>query len=205
MLEGIKTALKDYYDIGTDAEKGLKSKIETIKKEYVDSGTKYAEKLGEAQEVYNSVLRESKEKYYNICVSILDTVYDHIKKVIETPVPVDFVSTFEAFKTIKNFTPRERESIINTYKNNYYAYRAICDFLKITPKPLTIDDIYKEIEYLKSNIHTCFYSDNLNGYHFHNWMDGKIIARLDEVFKAFCESRFEDATKDEDDPNGIQN
>ena len=92
----------------------------------------------------------------------------------------------------------EVETVVGTYKNNYFAYRAICDILKIAPKPVTIDEIIAELGNIRNELHQCFYSDNIEGYHFRNMKDGIIISSSDDVFRAFIEGRFEDAVQNEE-------
>ena len=152
--------------------------------------------MKEAQEIYNNTLAESRKENYDACLAILSEVADQAKKVVEVPVPSDFISTLEALKQMKEPTKTEVETVVGAYKNNYFAYRAICDFLKLL-KPVTIDDINSDLADIRSGLHQCFYSDNVEAYHFKNWMEGIILASYDEIFRAFCEGRFEDAVQGE--------
>lgn len=197
MLEGITIALQSYYDTASGAKDILESAVAQIKNNYI--GAMLAEKMKEAQEIYNNTLAESRTANFNACVQILDEVANQAKKVVENPVPSDFISTLEAIKQMDEPTKAEVETVVGAYKNNYFAYRAICDFLKISPKPVTIDDIVADLENIRNELHQCFYSDNIEGYHFRNMKDGIIISSSDEVFRAFIEGRFEDAVKEDAD------
>lgn len=195
MLEGIGIALKTYYDTASGAKNILESAIAQVNANYI--GAMLAEKTKEAKDIYNSTLDESRSANYDACIAVLDDVAGQAKKVVENPVSPDFISTLEALKQMKNPTEKEVQTVVGAYKNNYFAYRAICDFLKIAPSPVTIDDIDEDLAYIRSNLHTCFYSDNVEGYHFRNWMEGTLLASFDDIFKAFCEGRFEDAVQGE--------
>ena len=197
MIEGITIALQSYYDTASGAKDILESAVAQIKNNYI--GAMLAEKMKEAQEIYNNTLAESRTANFNACVQILDEVANQAKKVVENPVPSDFISTLEAIKQMDEPTKAEIETVVGAYKNNYFAYRAICDFLKISPKPVTIDDIVADLGSIRNDLHQCFYSDNIEGYHFRNMKDGTILSSYDEVFKAFIDGRFEDAVKPDAD------
>ncbi len=196
MIEGITIALQSYYDTASSAKAILEDAITQIKNNYI--GLMLTEKIGEAQDIYNTTLNESRQENYNVCLEILGGVSDQVKKVLEVPVPTDFIATLEALKQVKEPTEKEVDTVVNAYKNNYFAYRAICDFLK-TSKPVTVDDLEEDLETLKKELHNCFYSDNIEGYHFRNWKDGTILASYDELVKAFVEGRFEDAVQKDSD------
>lgn len=195
MLEGIGIALKAHYDTASGAKDILESALTQIKTNYI--GAMLAEKTKGAKDIYNNTLADSRSANYDACIAILDEVASQARKVVETPVSPDFISTLEALKQMKNPTEKEVQTVVGAYKNNYFAYRAICDFLKVLPSPVTIDDIDEDIAYIRSNLHTCFYADNVEGYHFRNWMEGTLLASFDELFRAFCEGRFEDAVQSE--------
>lgn len=195
MIEGIGIALKSYYDTANGAKDILESAIAQINNNYI--GAMLAEKTKEAKEIYNNTLADSRQTNYEACLAILDEVAGQARKVVEQPVSPDFISTLEALKQMDFPTEKEVQTVVGAYKNNYFAYRAICDFLKIVPKPVTIDDIDEDLADIRSGLHQCFYSDNIEAYHFRNWMEGTILASYDEVFRAFCEGRFEDAVQGE--------
>lgn len=197
MLEGITVALQSYYDTANGAKNILESAVAQIKSNYI--GAMLAEKMKEAQEIYNNTLAESRKTNFDACVAILDDVANQARKVVEVSVPADFISTLEALKQMKEPTKTEVETVVGAYKNNYFAYRAICDILKIAPKPVTIDEIIAELGSIRNGLHQCFYSDNIEGYHFRNMKDGIIISSSDDVFRAFIEGRFEDAVQNEAD------
>lgn len=196
MLEGITVALQSYYDTANGAKNILESAVAQIKANYI--GAMLAEKMKEAQEIYNNTLAESRKTNFDACIEILDDVANQARKVVEVSVPADFISTFEALKQMKELTKTEVETVVGAYKNNYFAYRAICDILKIAPKPVTIDEIIAELGNIRNELHQCFYSDNIEGYHFRNMKDGIIISSSDDVFRAFIEGRFEDAVQNEE-------
>lgn len=196
MIEGIKIALKSYYDTVTSAKGILESAMKQIKENYI--GAVFAEKTKEAKDIYNNTIQKSRQTNYDSCLVILGNAADQARKVVETQVNTDFISTLEALKQVKEPTKKELETVVGAYKDNYFAYRAICDFLHL-PKPVTIDDINADLEEIRSNLHRCFYSDNVEAYHFRNWMEGTVLDSYDEVFKAFCEGRFEDAIVKESD------
>lgn len=200
MLEGIKTALQSYYDTANGAKAILKQATAQIDANY--RGTLYASKLKEAKDLYNGTLDESRKENYSACMAILDEVAVQARKVLETPVPTDFTAMLEALKQIKNPTKAEVESVVGAYKNNYFAYRAIYDFLDVSPKPVTIDDIDKDIAYIRDNLYMCFYSYEVETYNYRNWKDGTLVKHFDEKFRAFIEGRFEDAS--EEDENDVQ-
>lgn len=197
MLEGITVALQSYYDTANGAKNILESAVAQIKANYI--GAMLAEKMKEAQEIYNNTLAESRKTNFDACIAILDDVANQARKVVEVSVPADFISTLEALKQMKDMTKTEVETVVGAYKNNYFAYRAICDILKIAPKPVTIDEIIAELGSIRNELHQCFYSDNIEGYHFRNMKDGIIISSSDDVFRAFIEGRFEDAVQNEAD------
>lgn len=172
MLEGITVALQSYYDTANGAKNILESAVAQIKANYI--GAMLAEKMKEAQEIYNNTLAESRKTNFDACIAILDDVANQARKVVEV-------------------------SVVGAYKNNYFAYRAICDILKIAPKPVTIDEIIAELGSIRNELHQYFYSDNIEGYHFRNMKDGIIISSSDDVFRAFIEGRFEDAVQNEAD------
>lgn len=193
MLEGITVALQSYYDTATSAKGILESAMEQIKTNYI--GATLAEKTKEVQDAYNDTMKESRETNYSACVEILENIRSQVKQFVETPVPSEFISTLETMKQIKDPTEKEIEAVIGSYKNNYFAYRAICEYLGGVSKGFivtTIDDIEGEIDYIRSNLHDCFYSNNIEGYHFRNWKDGTILSNKDEIIRAFAEGRFED-------------
>ncbi|MBR4435139.1 MAG: hypothetical protein IKS90_03470 [Clostridia bacterium] len=194
MIEGIGIALQSYHDTAISAKAILESAIAQINANYI--GAMLAEKTKEAKEIYNSTLAESRTENYDACLAILDEVAGQAKKIVEQPVPSDFISTLEALKQMKEPTKTEIETVVGAYKNNYFAYRAICDFLKL-PKPVTVDVINDDIADIKSGLYKCFYSYNVEAYRFRNWIEGNILASYDEVFRAFCEGRFEDAVQSE--------
>lgn len=195
LLEGITVALQSHYNTASGAKAIIESAVAQIKANYI--GAMYAEKMKEAQEIYNNTLAESRKTNFDACIDILDDVANQARKVVEVPVPADFISTLEALKQMKEPTKTEVETVVGAYKNNYFAYRAICDFLG-TAKPVTIDDIDLEIAYIRNELHQCFYSDNIEDYHFRNMKDGIIISSSDDVFRAFIEGRFEDAVQNEE-------
>jgi len=193
MLEGITVALQSYYDTATSAKNILESALVQIRENYI--GATLAEKTKEIQTVYNDTLKESREKNFNACVEILDGIDAKVQEIVKVPVPADFTATLEALKQIKEPSKVEVETVVDAYRNNYYAYRAICDYLKIKTKPVTIDDIQEDLSDIRSNLHKCFFSDGIDGYHFLNWKDGSTtIIPYDAVITAFCDSRFEDAS-----------
>ena len=200
MIEGIGIALKSYYDTVTTAKSVLEKAMEQIRENYI--GATLAEKTKEAQDTFNTTMNECKDNNYNACVAVLDEVHANALKVVEMPVPTDFTATLEALKQMKNPTAREVETVVGAYKNNYFAYRAICDYLKVTDRgirPVTIDDIESDIASIRQNVRDCIYRDNIDGYHFMNWMNGTILASYDEVFTAFIDGRFEEIVKQDDD------
>ena len=196
MLEGITIALKTHYDTAIEAQEILEDAIAKIGEKYISA--KYAEMTGEAKDIYNKALDESRQKNYDTCIQILDQIKEQAEQVVSVPVPTEFVSRLEALKLIKEPTEKEIESLVETYKNNYFAYRSICDFLNVLEKPVTIDEIKEYIVYIKTNLYICFYSDNVQWYHYRNWMEGTLIPNYDQLFTAFLEGRFEEAfLKDE--------
>lgn len=202
MIEGIGIALQSHYDTANGAKAILENAVAQIKANYI--GAMLAEKMKEVQVGYNNTMQESRTTNFNACVAILDQVQEQARKVVESPVSPDFSSTLEALKLLKNPTQKEIETLIGAYKNNYFAYRAICDFLgdkSNVVKPVTIDDIDEDIAYIKENLHACFYRDSVEGYHFRNWKDGNILESFDDIFKAFTEGRFEDISQSEQNPD----
>lgn len=202
MLEGITIALQSYYDTVSGAKAILESAVAQINANYI--GAMLAEKMKEAQEIYNNTLAESRKTNFDACIAILDDVASQARKVVENPVPADFISTLEALKQMKEPTKVEVETVVGAYKNNYFAYRAICDFLG-TAKPVTIDEIIADLGSIRNELHQCFYSDNIEDYHFRNMKDGIIISSSDDLFKAFIDGRFEDAVKEDADDTGNDN
>lgn len=198
MIEGIGIALQTHYDTANGAKDILEKAVAHIKANYI--GAMLAEKMNEVQAVYNNAVQESRNSNYNACVVILDQVQERTRKVVENPVSPNFSSTLEALKLLENPTKTEIETSMGAYKNNYFAYRAICDFLHL-PKPVTIDDIDEDIAYIKENLHACFYRDSVEGYHFRNWKDGDILESFDDRFRAFTEGRFEDISQSEQNPD----
>ena len=199
MIEGIGISLKNFYDTANNAKAILESAMDQIKANFI--GAMLAEKTKEARETFNNTMSEIRNSNFDASVAILDEVLANAHKVVEMPVPTDFVSTLEALKSVKHPTAKEVETVVGAYKNNYFAYRAICDFLKVEEagiKPVTIDDIEECVAEIRSNLHQCFFSDNVEGYHFMNWMNGTILATYDEIFTAFIEGRFEDAMNADD-------
>lgn len=192
MIEGITIALQSHYDTVKGATDILEKTLTQIKTNYI--GAMLAEKIGEAKEIYNNTVADSRNANYKACVQILDEVMEQSKKVLEVPVPSDFTATIEALKAVKDKTPTEMKTVGDAYKNNYFAYRAICDIMGGV-KPVTIADIEESVDYLKENLYRCFYSDNLEAYRFQNWLKGSLISSADEMFTAFIEGRFEDAVK----------
>lgn len=193
MLEEIGIALASYYDTVTGAKSMLESATNQIKENYI--GALYAEKNKEAQDIYNTTVQESRETNYNACLAVLDDVSNKAQNVVEQHVDPDFLATLEIVKTLKDKTPSEINGIIGAHKNNYWAYRAICDVLGGSVKGFiapTIDDIQDVISYVRSNIHDCFYSDNVDAYHFQNWWNGTLLPEADKKISAFIECRFED-------------
>lgn len=199
MLEGIGIALRTHYDTANGAKNILENAVAQIKANYI--GAMLAEKMNEVQAVYNNTMQESKDSNYNACIAILDQIQEQARKVVENPVSPDFSSTLDALKLLNNPTPKEIETVVGAYKNNYFAYRAICDFLGVI-KPMTIDDIDEDIAYIKENLHACFYRDSIEGYHFMNWLSGHPYEDFDDIFRAFTEGRFEDISQHEQNPDG---
>lgn len=199
MLEGIGIALRTHYDTANGAKDILKKAVAQIKANYI--GAMLAEKMNEVQAVYNNTMQESKDSNYNACIAILDQIQEQARKVIETPVSPDFSSTLDALKLLAHPTPKEIETVVDAYKNNYFAYRAICDFLGVI-KPITIDDIDERITCIKEQLHTLFYSKSVEAYDFVNWLSGHPLEDDDNVFRAFIERRFEDISQHEQNPDG---
>ena len=190
MLEKITVSLQAYYDTVIGAKSILENALVQVRENY--KGALLAEKTKEVQDVYNQTLEESRTANYNACLEVLNGVEGTVQEIMKVPVPADFTATLEALKQIKDPSKVELETAIGAYRNNYYAYRAICDYLKVV-KPITVDDILEGVSNIRTNIHSCFYTDNVDGYHFLNWKDGTLIPSFDEQFTAFCEGRFEDA------------
>lgn len=197
MIEGIGIALKAHYDTANGAKNILESAITQINNNYI--GAMLAEKTKEAKEIYNSTLADSRQTNYEACIAILDEVANQAKKVVEQPVSPDFISTLEAMKNVKDKTPKEIESVVGTYRNNYWAYRAICTFLGGSLKGfnvVTLDEILDAVDELKKTIHDCFFKYNVSedGYQYRNVMTGELLPDYDKAFVAFIDGRFEDAT-----------
>jgi len=189
MLERISVSLQTYYDTAIGAMNILEKGLAQVRETYI--GAVLAEKTKELQDVYNETLKESRETNYGVCTEVLNGIDELVQEILKVPVPADFIATLEALKQINNPSKAEIETAVGAYRNNYYAYRAICDYLK-TEKPVTVDDILEDVSYIRSNVYECFYSDNLDGYHFLNWKDGTLMSTFDEKFTAFCDGRFED-------------
>lgn len=197
MIEGIGIALKAHYDTANKAKEILENAIAQINANYI--GAMLAEKTKEAKEIYNSTLADSRNTNYDACLAILDEIADQAKKVVEVPVPSDFISTLEAMKNVKDKTPMEIESVVGTYRNNYWAYRAVCTILGGSLKGfgvVTLDDILGAVDELKKEVHNCFFKYNVSedGYQYRNVMTGELLPNFDKVFVAFLDGRFEDAT-----------
>lgn len=189
MLEKITVSLQAYYDTVIGAKNILEKALVQIRENY--NGALLAEKTNEVQSVYNQTLEESRTTDYNVCLEVLNGVEEMVQEIMKVPVPADFPATLEALKQINDPSKFEIETAVGAYRNNYYAYRAICDYLKVV-KPIMVDDILEGISDIKNNIKKCFYTDNVDGYHFLNWKDGTLIPSYDEQFTAFCEGRFDD-------------
>ena len=200
MLEGISVALKSHYDTANGAKNILESAVAQIKANYI--GAMLAEKMKEAQEIYNNTLAESRKANFDACIEILDDVANQARKVVEVSVPADFISTLEAIKNSENRTQREIEAVLGAYKNNYWAYRSVSTILGGSLKGfgvITIDEILDHIDDLKAELHKCFYQYNVTeGYQYRNVLEGTIISDYDDVFRAFIEGRFEDAVQNEE-------
>ncbi|MGN0454505.1 MAG: hypothetical protein ACI4G1_04950 [Ruminococcus sp.] len=202
MLEGIGIALQTHRNTVIGAKEILKTAIEQIKANY--KGAMLSEKMKEVKEIYNNTVEESRNNNYKSCVEILDDVESQAKKIVESPVSSDFITTFEAIKELKNISKEEIEIIAGVYKNNYISYRMICEFLGGASKGfnyLTIDDIKKDIEYVELHIYQCIKNDSVNEYHYRNWADGELLSLFDKVFRAFTEGKFDDAVNSEYEKN----
>ena len=199
MLEGITVALQSYYDTATSAKNILDNALVQVRENYI--GASLAEKTKEVQDVYNQTLDESRKTNYDACMEVLNGVEERVQEIVKVPVPADFPATLEALKQINNPSKTELETLVGAYRNNYYAYRAIRDYLKV-PTPsftigrdtylLTLDGIQEAILDIKDILHKCFFSDNVDGYHFLNIKDGTQISSYDALFTSFCDGRFED-------------
>lgn len=110
MLEGITVALQSYYDTANGAKNILESAVAQIKANYI--GAMLAEKMKEAQEIYNNTLAESRKTNFDACIEILDDVANQARKVVEVSVPADFISTLEALKQMKELTKTEVETVV---------------------------------------------------------------------------------------------
>lgn len=191
MLEKISLALQTYASVYTGAAR----MFEEVKKELDANykGALYASKLGESKEIYESTLTSSREENYSVCVDVLEGVKKQIQAVASEPIEDDFNATLAALKVIKNPTKTEIQAIIGRYRNNYLAYRAICDlFDKELCATITIDDVLDACDELSDMLHRCFYGgEGIEGYFYQLMLQGDYIGKYDELFRSFITRDFD--------------
>ena len=110
MIEGIGISLKNFYDTANNAKAILESAMDQIKANFI--GAMLAEKTKEARETFNNTMSEIRNSNFDASVAILDEVLANAHKVVEMPVPTDFVSTLEALKSVKHPTAKEVETVV---------------------------------------------------------------------------------------------
>lgn len=194
MIEGIGIALQKYYGDVLNAKDYLERETARIKENC--TGASYAENIGIVQTNYNNAVMKSRTDNCETCIGILDKVAQDARTFATQPVPSDFISSLETIKNTKGMTPDEINSFKERYSNNYMAYRAICSVFgddRDVLAMVTIDDVIKEIEDTKKELHRCFFSYSVEQFKFYNMMRGTILEHLDEYLKLFLEGRFIEA------------
>ena len=107
----------------------------------------------------------------------------------------------EAIKNIKNPSDAELDGIIGNFKNNYVAYRAICDAIGGTAKgytTVTYDDILKYCDVLENMLRNCFYSYSVSDYNYRVLLEGDVLDGYDALFTTFTEGHFDEIVSLED-------
>jgi len=195
MIETIGIALKTYATVYTGATEIYDKTRTDLHENY--KGNLFADKMREAQELYNNTLNESRSAQWKACLDALDQVRDKVKEVIGRPIEGDFSATLDAVKAMKHPSRTELEAIAGRYKGNYLAYRAIVDAVgdKLTGFPMiTADDVFEACDDLQALLHPCFFGgEGVTGYKFRLMLQGDLVAKYDNLFTAFMEGRFDEA------------
>ena len=108
------------------------------------SGKATSETLDKEMEINRNTLTSSREENYFICVDVLEEVKKQIKVVASEPIEDDVNAPLAALKIIEHPTKAEIQAVIERYRHNYLAYRAICalfDNNKELCSTITIDEV----------------------------------------------------------------
>lgn len=199
MLEKIKVALQEFKDTYEGATKIYKEARKDLHDNY--RGNMFTVKLTEAKDLYENTLQSARIDNLAVCVGIIDSVREQAKAIISVPVSPEFPATLEAIKNIKNPSDAELDGIIGNFKNNYVAYRAICDAIGGTAKgytTVTYDDILKYCDVLENMLRNCFYSYSVSDYNYRVLLEGDVLDGYDALFTTFTEGHFDEIVSLED-------
>jgi ribosomal protein L29 len=196
MLENIIKAMKDHKEVYADATatylKTRKQCDENFKDRYRQ------QKIDEAYQIQNDTIRSSRETALAACTTTFDEIRNKANAVVTMPVSGDLQNTLELLKALKNPSKAELEALMEQYKENYFAYRAISDALggkENGYRVATIDDIMDACAELEATVRKCLY--DVPGAYMYRLLiqpDSKYVANYDALFTAFIDGRFEDAT-----------
>lgn len=204
MIEKISVLLnahKETYDRATAIFQEQKAKILAEYKTQIA-----VQKLKEVKDIYDQEIFTSQQETFSGCNAVLDEVREKVKDIASRPVDANFPAVVAALKAMNNPSRAELYAITGAYKNNYVAYRAICDLVggeAVTGKHVaTVDEVLGVCDFLTGELHKAIF-DNPTCYIFRLFLQGDFLAKRDEFFTAFVEGRFEDAmiTDDQDGDN----
>lgn len=139
MLEKIINALDEDKKIYDVAKETLKKVLNDIERNY--NGELLKEKKREAQKVFDDTVMASRETHWKICEEVLNDIEEKAKTIVSKPTSPDFINKVETLKMIKNPTEAELDLMVETFKGDYLASRAMVDAFK------GIEDRYFVISY----------------------------------------------------------
>lgn len=130
------------------------------RKQVTVPGKATSETLGEVMGINGNTLTSSREENYSICVDVIEEVKKQIKVVASEPIEDDFDAAFAVLKVIEHPTKAEIQAVIERYRHNYLAYRAICALFDNNQElcsTITIDEVLDACDELSDMLHRCFY------------------------------------------------
>jgi hypothetical protein len=128
---------------------------------YKIGSSAYEEQYAAGKAIFDAAIEGAKNKGFEIAKEAFAKAKDAVKEFIKKPVPNDFLPTLETIKALgKNITEGEAATYLETYKNNYAAYRSIAQTLEeqtgIKYPVALYDEIKEDIEIYSSYVYRIF-------------------------------------------------